>query len=114
MIIDIYLFSITINKTIIVIVIFIRCNPIQNLDEFFSYNHMALMSLRSRSHVNSSTVLTRANNLFIHYYYKYYNYHINSSKIPLQVISDYFDLRLIFKLNIFILKYFSNNVIDKY
>ena len=32
----------------------------RNLDEMFTYNYMALMSLRSRSHVNEYRVLTRA------------------------------------------------------
>ena len=31
---------------------------IQNLDEVFTYNHMALMSLRSHSHVKASILLT--------------------------------------------------------
>ena len=44
--------------------------PSRNLDEVFTYNHMALMSLRSRSHVNASVVLTRADHLFIHNYRK--------------------------------------------
>ena len=42
--------------------------PSRNLDEVFNYNHMDLMSLRSRSHVKASMVLTRADHLFIHYY----------------------------------------------
>ena len=58
---------------IVVIVIFIWWSPFipsRNLDEVFTYNHicMALMSLRSRSHVNASMVLTRADHLFIHNY----------------------------------------------
>ena len=32
---------------------------------------MALMSLRSRSHIKVSVVLTRANHLFIHNYIRY-------------------------------------------
>ena len=32
--------------------------PSRNLDEVFTYNHVALMSLRSRSHVKTSMVLT--------------------------------------------------------
>ena len=56
----------------IVIVIFIWWSPFipsRNLDEVFTYNHyMALMSLRSRSHVKASMVLTRADHLFIHNY----------------------------------------------
>ena len=42
--------------------------PSRNLDEVFTYNHMALIFLRSRSHVKASMVLTRADNLFIHNY----------------------------------------------
>ena len=42
--------------------------PSGNLDKVFTYNHMALMSLRSRSHVKASMVLTRADHLFIHNY----------------------------------------------
>ena len=42
--------------------------PFRNLDEVFTYNHMALLSLRSRSHVKASVVLTRADHLFIHNY----------------------------------------------
>ena len=42
--------------------------PSNNLDEVFTYNHMALMSLRSRSHVKASMVLMRADHLFIHNY----------------------------------------------
>ena len=57
----------------VVIVIFIWWSPFipsRNLDEVFTYNHiyMALMSLRSRSHVKASMVLTRADHLFIHNY----------------------------------------------
>ena len=35
-------------------------HPSRNLHEVFTYNHMALMSLRSRSRVKASVVLTRA------------------------------------------------------
>ena len=42
--------------------------PSRNLDEVFTYNHKALMSLRSRSHVKASMVLTRADKLCIHNY----------------------------------------------
>ena len=42
--------------------------PSWNLDAFFTCNRMALMSLRSRSHVKASMVLTRADHLFIHNY----------------------------------------------
>ena len=54
---------------IFVIVIFIWWSPFipsRNLDEVFTYNHiwMALMYLRSRSHVKASMVLTRADYLY--------------------------------------------------
>ena len=55
----------------IVFVIFIWWSPFipsRNLDEVFTYNQMDLMSLRSRSHVKASMVLTRAAHLFIHNY----------------------------------------------
>ena len=58
----------------IYIVIFIWCTPwspfipSRNLDEVFTYNHIWLISLRSRSHVKASMVLTRADHLFIHNY----------------------------------------------
>ena len=42
--------------------------PSRNLDEVFTYNDMALISLRNRSHVKESMVLTRADHLFIHNY----------------------------------------------
>ena len=48
--------------------------PSRNLDEVFTYNHMALISLRSLSHVKASMVLTRADHLFIH---NYIRSHIN-------------------------------------
>ena len=38
------------------------------LNEVFTYNHITLMSLRSRSHVKASKVLTRSDHLFIHNY----------------------------------------------
>ena len=40
----------------------------RNLDEVFTYNHMALMSLRNQSHVKASMVLTRGDHLFIYNY----------------------------------------------
>ena len=40
----------------------------RNLDEVFTYNHMALMSLRSLTHVKASIVLMRADYLVIHNY----------------------------------------------
>ena len=42
--------------------------PSRNLDEVFTYIHIALISLRSRSHVKASMVLTRDDHLFIHNY----------------------------------------------
>ena len=54
-----------------VIVIFIWWSPFiasRNLDDIFTYNHMAQISLRSRSRVKASTVLNRADYLFIHNY----------------------------------------------
>ena len=39
----------------------------QNLDDVFTYNqYMTKISLRSRSHVKVSMILTRADHLFIH------------------------------------------------
>ena len=52
----------------------------RNLDEFLNYNHMDLMSLRSRSRVMASIVLTRADHLFI------YNYIISLLNIMLRHI----------------------------
>ena len=46
---------------IIVIVIFISS---RNIDEVFTYNRMALMSLRSSYSVKASMVLTRADHLY--------------------------------------------------
>ena len=43
----------------------------RNLDEVFTYNHMDLMSLRSRTHVNASMILTRADHLFIYNHIRY-------------------------------------------
>ena len=70
----IYAYYIYIN-IVIVIVIFIWWNPFipfRNLDEVILLSlitiYMALMSLRSRSHVKASMVLTRADHLFIHNY----------------------------------------------
>ena len=54
------------------IVIFIWWSPFipsMNLDEVFTYNHIwPIYSLRSRSHVKASMVLTRADHLCIHNY----------------------------------------------
>ena len=52
----------------IIVVIFIWWSPFipsRNLDEVFTYNHIALMFLRNCSHVNASMVLTRVDHLFI-------------------------------------------------
>ena len=40
----------------------------RNLDEVFTYNHMALIFLRSHSHVKVSVIFMRANHLCIHNY----------------------------------------------
>ena len=53
---------------VIVIVIFIWWSPFipsRNLDEVFTYNHMALISLRSPSHVKALVVLTRSDHICI-------------------------------------------------
>ena len=42
--------------------------PPRNLDEVFTYIHMTVMSLLSRSHVKASMVLTIADHLCIHNY----------------------------------------------
>ena len=42
---------------------------------------MALMSLRSRTHVKECMVLTRANNLFIHNYISSKNWKIKLAKM---------------------------------
>ena len=39
--------------------------PSRNLDEVFTYNHLAIMYFRSRSHVKASMVLTIADHLCI-------------------------------------------------
>ena len=52
----------------VVIFLYSPLIPSRNLDEVFTYNHMALMSLRSLSQVKASMVLTRADQLFIHNY----------------------------------------------
>ena len=39
-----------------------------NLDEVFTYNHITLISLRSRSRVKASMVLTNAGHLCMHNY----------------------------------------------
>ena len=43
-----------------------------NLDELFTYNHIALMSIRSRSRVKAYMVLVRADHLFIHNYIRHF------------------------------------------
>ena len=52
--------------TCIFLFYFCGIHPSRNLDEVFTYNHIALMSLRSRSHVMASVVLNRADHLCIH------------------------------------------------
>ena len=55
---------------VIIIYIFIWWSPFipsKNLDEVLTYNHITLMSLRSRSHAKESMVLTRVD-LFIYKY----------------------------------------------
>ena len=47
---------------------FILSRNLRVLDKVFTYNHMALMSLRRHSHVKASMVLTRADHLCIHNY----------------------------------------------
>ena len=43
--------------------------PSRNLDEvFLTYNQMAILFLRSRSHVKASIILTRADHYCIHNY----------------------------------------------
>ena len=42
--------------------------PSRNLNKVFTYNHMAIISLRNRSRVKASVVITRADHLFIHNY----------------------------------------------
>ena len=44
--------------------LFISVLKSKNLDEVFTYNHMALMSLPIRSHVKASMVLMRGIHLF--------------------------------------------------
>ena len=51
---------------IIFILLVESLHPIQ--DVVLTYNHTALMSLRSRYNVKVSTILTRDDNLFIHNY----------------------------------------------
>ena len=61
-----------------------------NLDEVFTYNDMALMSLRSRSHVNVSMVLTRADHLFIR---NYIRSHLNIVLRPILMVWSGLDTR---------------------
>ena len=56
-------------------------HPIQE-DEVFTYTHMALISLRSRSRVKASMVLTRDDHLFIHNYVELRS-HLNNIIIPI-------------------------------
>ena len=51
------------------IVIFIWLSPFipsRNLYDVFTYNHMTLLSIRSRSHVKATIIVTKAD----HYVYK--------------------------------------------
>ena len=68
---SINLLIILIYVIVIIIVIFIWWSHSSHPGTYMkfsliSYNHMTLMSLRSRSHVNASMVLTRADHLFIY------------------------------------------------
>ena len=49
---------------------------------------MAIMSLRSRSHVKASVVLTRADNLFIHHYIRSLRVGQGSNPCPTACVSD--------------------------
>ena len=60
--------------------------PSRNLDEVFTYNNMALISLQSRSHNKASMVLTRADHLFIHTYIRSL---LNIILIPILIIFKY-------------------------
>ena len=50
---------------IVIIILFLWSPFIHELNEVLTYNHMALISLRSRYHVKASMVLTGADYLFI-------------------------------------------------
>ena len=63
-----YIFIINYNIIIVILFWWSPFIPYRNLYEVITYNHMAIMSLRSHSHVKVSIVLTRANNLFIQNY----------------------------------------------
>ena len=66
---NIYIYIyIYIYKYIFIVNLLIPFIPSINLDDVFTYNHMALMSIRSRSHVNSSMVFTRTYHLSIYNY----------------------------------------------
>ena len=45
-----------------------------NLDGVLTCNNIALIYLRSRSHINASMVLTRVDHVFIHNYIRSYIY----------------------------------------
>ena len=81
------------NNTYIYIYIFFYLmesfHPFRNLDEVFTYNHMALMSLRSLSHVKASMVLTRADQLFIHNYIRSF---LNNILRPILIVLTRFEL----------------------
>ena len=77
-----YIYKNTNKYTEYVVVIFIWWSPFipsRNLDEVFTYNHMDLMSLRSRSHVrhlrfneNRSFIYTQLYKITSKYYFKTY------------------------------------------
>ena len=67
-----------IRKYLICFNLWIPFIPSRNLDEAFIYNHMAIMSLRSRSHVKASVVLTRADYLFIPNYIRSLKYYFKT------------------------------------
>ena len=86
----IYIYGVTLNISYIlfhtyvyIVYIFIWWSlfiPSRDLDEVFTYNHMILMSLRSRYHVKASMVLTREIYIYICIYLSYYTNYNNSSK----------------------------------
>ena len=52
--------------------------PSRNLDDVFTYNHIALISLRSHYHSNASTVLTKADRLFQHIFIRSLKYYLKT------------------------------------
>ena len=55
-----------IDIVIFIVIWWIPFIPSRNLDEVFTYNHIAIISLRNCSLVEASMVLTRDDHLFIH------------------------------------------------